>query len=112
MYVAGQNGDLFVMPAFGGTARKLADDAYDPTWSPDGTRLAFRSIRDGSWRLYTVALDGSQLTRISGVDPRAFAPAWSPRRPLDRIRRWCQRSDGLGCLCDTRERRDACSDHA
>lgn len=78
MYVAGQNGDLFVMPALGGTARKLADDAYDPSWSPDGSRLAFRSIRDGAWRLYTVALDGGQLAPIKGVEPRALAPAWSP----------------------------------
>jgi Tol biopolymer transport system component len=78
MYVAGQNGDLFVMPAFGGTARKLADDAYDPCWSPDGSRLAFRSIRDGAWRLYTVTLDGSQIAPIKGVEPRALAPAWSP----------------------------------
>ena len=78
MYVAGQNGDLFVMPALGGTARKLADDAYDPTWSPDGSRLAFRSIRGGAWRVYTVALDGGQLAEIKGVEPRALAPAWSP----------------------------------
>lgn len=78
MYVAGQNGDLFVMPALGGTARKLADDAYDPSWSPDGSWLAFRSIRDGAWRLYTIALDGGRLARIKGVEPRALAPAWSP----------------------------------
>ena len=51
-HVYGQNGDLYIMPALGGTARKLADGAYDPSWSPDGSRLAFRSISDGSWRIY------------------------------------------------------------
>ncbi len=77
-YVYGQNGDLFVMPALGGTARKVADHAYDPSWSPDGKRLAFRSIRDGAWRLYTSSLDNGQLRVVEGVSPRALGPAWSP----------------------------------
>lgn len=77
-YVAGQDGDLFLMPALGGTARKLADDAYDPTWAPDGKRVAFRSIRDGAWRLYTVEIDSGTIGVISGVEPRALEPAWSP----------------------------------
>lgn len=78
MFVAGQNGDLFLMPALGGTTRKLAADAYDPSWAPDGSRMAFRSIRDGQWRLYTVSLDAGDVTPIKGVVPRALAPAWSP----------------------------------
>ncbi len=77
-YVAGQDGDLFLMQALGGTARKLADDAYDPTWSPDGKRVAFRSIRDGSWRLYTIDVDSGGIEMITGVNPRALEPAWSP----------------------------------
>lgn len=78
IYVFGQDGDLFVMPAFGGTARKLADDAYDPTWSPDGSRLAFRSVHEGEWRLYTAVLETGEITRLDGVEPRALEPAWSP----------------------------------
>lgn len=77
-YVSGQNGDLFVMPAFGGTARKLADHAYDPSWSPDGTRIVFRSIADKSWRLYTVSVEDGRTAPVAGVEPRALAPAWSP----------------------------------
>ncbi len=77
-YVYGQNGDLFVMPALGGTARKISDHAYDPSWSPDGKRLAFRSIRDGAWRLYTASLDDGQLRVVEGVSPRALGPTWSP----------------------------------
>ncbi len=77
-YVYGQGGELFVMPALGGSARKLAEYAYDPSWSPDGQRIVFRSIRDKVWRLYTVPVDGGAATPVAGVEPRAFAPAWSP----------------------------------
>ena len=77
-YTPGRNGDLFVMPAFGGTAVRVADDAYDPSWSPDGTRLAFRSPRDGSWRLYTVPVDGRQVDLVEGAEPQVLGAAWSP----------------------------------
>ncbi len=77
-YLHGQNGDLFVMPALGGSAKKVADDAYDPSWSPDGKSLAFRSNRDGDWRIWTVNLDDGRAAPVQGIVPRAFLPAWSP----------------------------------
>lgn len=77
-YVYGQNGKLFVMPALGGTARKLADHAYDPSRSPDGRLIVFRSIRDNAWRLYIVSVEDGRSTPVQGVEPRALGPAWSP----------------------------------
>jgi Tol biopolymer transport system component len=77
-YIAGQDGDLFLMPALGGTARKVADDAYDPAWSPDGRHIVFRSIREGSWRLYTINMETGAVRAVAGVEPRALEPAWSP----------------------------------
>ena len=77
-YLYGRNGDLFVMPALGGTVLKLADDAYDPSWSPDGSRIAFRSTRDGNWRLYIVSVGDQSVSRVAGVEPRVVGPAWSP----------------------------------
>ncbi len=44
-----------------------------PTWSPDGSRIAF--VRDGD--LFTMAADGSGLQRVEGVHP-AGAIAWNP----------------------------------
>lgn len=78
LYVYGQNGDLYVMPAFGGTARKIAEDAYDPAWSPDGKKLAFRSIRNGTWRIYTASVDDGKNELVGGVDARVIGLAWSP----------------------------------
>ena len=44
-------GDIFTVPVAGGDATQITSDrAYDtaPVWSPDGTRLAFSSTREGS----------------------------------------------------------------
>ena len=38
-----QGGDLWLAPALGGQARRLAVDANFPTWSPDGRRIAYIS---------------------------------------------------------------------
>ena len=49
-----------------------------PAWSPDGSKLAFRSNRDGDPEIYVMAADGRGITRLtfhSGLDGE---PAWSP----------------------------------
>lgn len=50
-----------------------------PAWSPDGTRIAFSSFRDGNWEIYVMHADGQnqqRLTQSGGEVDRA--PAWSP----------------------------------
>jgi Tol biopolymer transport system component len=56
-------------------------DLIYPSWSPDGEQLAFTIIRPSVRALYTVARDGSDLTRIVEGTPEAigpWAPSWSP----------------------------------
>src|SRR4051794_10077329 len=57
----------------------------DPTWSPDGTRIAFSSNRDGNFDIYTMAADGSDVQQVTFVDREhdwdyveSFEPTWSP----------------------------------
>ena len=57
----------------------------DPSWSPDGTRIAFASNRDGNWDIYTMAADGTDVQQVTFVTAdsdweyvQSFEPTWSP----------------------------------
>jgi Tol biopolymer transport system component len=50
----------------------------EPTWSPDGSRIAFASDRDGNGEVYAMNADGSGVVRLTN-DPAADGhPSWSP----------------------------------
>jgi Tol biopolymer transport system component len=53
-----------------------ADEA--PVWSPDGTRIAFESMRDGNSEIYVMGADGSKQVNLTGNPAHDHAPAWSP----------------------------------
>ena len=49
-----------------------------PSWSPDGTRIAFSSDRHGgAATIYLMNADGSNVTRLLTGQP-GFGPKWSP----------------------------------
>jgi len=80
IYVSSEGGDIFLMPALGGPATKLIDDATYPTWSPDGKSIAFLSTRDGNWRIWRVPVTGGQPQQLTQGEGNRFDhhPAWSP----------------------------------
>jgi Tol biopolymer transport system component len=74
-------GGIWIVPAAGGTAEPVLDDAYNPAWSPDGRRLAFDAGLDGPRRIWTADADGSSPLRVSQDASGAAVhtdPAWSP----------------------------------
>ena len=50
----------------------------NPSWSPDGRRLAFESRRDGQGEIYVVNVDGSGLRRLTRNPADDTHPSWSP----------------------------------
>jgi Tol biopolymer transport system component len=70
--------------AHGATRESLA--AVQPSWSPDGTRVAFIGIAGGNVRsdVYVIGRDGRGLTNLTAPDdePGYAFPAWSPSGTL------------------------------
>jgi Tol biopolymer transport system component len=80
--------EIYSMRADGTDARRLtvseqADD--QPTWSPDGSRIAFDSDRfypaGQSSELHAMRADGSCVVRLTAGAPRVGDAAWSPAPP-------------------------------
>jgi len=74
-------GTLWTMPAGGGEAKAITDiymDARQPSWSPDGRRIAFQAYRTSTWQIWTVNADGSDLKPVTSSPYDDREPAWSP----------------------------------
>jgi Tol biopolymer transport system component len=47
---------------------------FDPSWSPDGTEIAFRSERSGEPEIWVMKADGTGQRQLAA----GLSPAWSP----------------------------------
>jgi TolB protein len=82
-YVVEQEGnwDIWSTAAEGGEARRLTEDPamdWAPSWSPDGSELAFVSNRGGSHQIYIMQTDGTKVRVLSDLAAGAESPTWSP----------------------------------
>jgi WD40 repeat protein len=74
------DGGIAVVNADGSGFRVIArgpNQSVNPSWSPDGQRIAFESNRDGDFEIYSVQADGTDvrdLSRSTLGDDRM--PAW------------------------------------
>lgn len=53
-----------------------------PSWSPDGSKIAFTSDRDGNLEVYVLHVDTLEATRLTNNDAVDWNPAWSPSGQL------------------------------
>ena len=70
-----------MMKATGGNARQLTTSAAEdgaPRWSPDGSRIAFFSGRDGNFEVYVMSVDGSGKVNVTKNPASDSSPSWSP----------------------------------
>jgi Tol biopolymer transport system component len=52
---------------------------FTPTWSPDGTRIAFTTLNSANFdQLFTMAVDGSNPRRLTKGGNSTF-PDWQPK---------------------------------
>ena len=68
---------LWVMPAAGGDAFPISYGAFDntnPRWSPDGTKIAFISNRDGNTSLWVQAIPGGAQTEVVASERKYLKP--------------------------------------
>lgn len=63
-------------PATQLTFNAVAD--ADPALSPDGSTIAFSSLRDGNYELYLMNVDGSDPVRLTYHSASDKDPAWAP----------------------------------
>ena len=50
---------------------------FSPAWSPDGSRIAFVSDRDGNREIYTMNADGTNPVRLTSDSSEDLHPSWS-----------------------------------
>ena len=65
----------------GSNVRRITNNpAIDttPTWSPNGTQIAFTSDRPAQPQIYIVGADGLNLRRITTSESYADRPTWAP----------------------------------
>lgn len=49
-----------------------------PSWSPDGSQIAFVSNREGNFELYVMNMDGSEMRKLTHSLEDEITPKWSP----------------------------------
>ena len=65
-----------------------------PVWSPDGSKVAFISTRDGNDEIYVMRADGTEQTNLSNNPGHDSLPAWSPDGEfIAFISSWSSRSE-------------------
>ena len=76
-YLGQSSHQLWLMPAGGGDAFPISYGAYDnvnPRWSPDGSKIAFISNRNGNTSLWIQTIPGGEQTEVIARQRKYLKP--------------------------------------
>ena len=80
--------DIYVMTAEGKRLRRLTNEkgySGSPVYSPDGSKIAFESNRDGDWNIYLMDTDGRRTDKLTK----------NPHGAKNRFPSWLSASDAF-----------------
>ncbi len=73
--------DIWIVRTDGRGLRNLTPDPEDdtsPSWSPDGTKIAFASSRSGAYDIFVMHPDGTAIEQLTDRGATDGEPAFSP----------------------------------
>lgn len=76
-----QVSNLVLVDARSGALTQLTEGNYrdvNPSWSPDGQRIAFSSNRTGQFEIHVINRDGTDLVQVTNEVGDKSYPTWSP----------------------------------
>ncbi|MBS7622383.1 PD40 domain-containing protein [Candidatus Bathyarchaeota archaeon] len=78
---SGAGFEIFVMNPDGSAVTQLTTNTagdLEPSWSPDGSKIAFASDRDTDYEIYVMNADGTAVTQLTFNSASDNEPCWSP----------------------------------
>jgi Tol biopolymer transport system component len=79
VYRSMSDGGIYIIPAVGGSVRRLSADGFGPRFSPDGGRIAYAVIEEsGNSAVFVSSREGGTSVRMSTGLHNAACPVWSP----------------------------------
>ena len=76
-----QDSEIYMMNADGSDRINISNDPsqdVEPSWSPDGSKIAFATDRDGNYEIYIMNADGTDPIRLTENFSEDRRPMWSP----------------------------------
>jgi Tol biopolymer transport system component len=72
--------DIYVKNLVDGSLKRLTSATgidQDPTWSSDGSKIAFTSQRTGTYQIYTIPSGGGTAVKITNTGKAEISPVWT-----------------------------------